>query len=153
MQWLAGLVLVALFNQALAQSESPTANREHAEHNATQVYDQAIVRFNTAIKDFPSWEAFKAEVFAKVVSGTMGRCYALTGNAMQPVQITAVRFDSVEDSDWQETPEKGWRRYEKAKRQLVEYRVNKQAGILLRMESIKPKFFFAYTQKICEFPL
>jgi hypothetical protein len=150
---MAGLVLVGLLNQALAQSENPTANQEQAEQNATQVYDQAIIRFNTAIKDFASWEAFKAEVFAKVVSGTLGRCYALTGSAMQPVQITMVRFDSVEDSGWQETLEKGWRRYTKADRRVVEYRVNAQAGILLRMESVKPKFFFAYTQKICEFPL
>ena len=153
MRWMAGLVLVGLLNQALAQSESPTANQEQAEQNATQAYDQAIVRFNTAIKDFASWEAFKAEIFAKVVSGTLGRCYALTGSAMQPVQITTVRFDSVADGGWQETSERGWRRYSQADRTIVEYRVNEQAGILLRMESIKPKFFFAHTQKICEFPL
>jgi predicted methyltransferase len=150
---MAGFILVALLGRALAQSENPTANQEQEARHATQVYDQAIIKFNTAIKDFTSWEAFKTEIFAKVVSGTLGRCYALTGSAMQPVQITMVRFASEADSDWQETAEKGWRRYAKANRQIVEYRVNEQAGVLLRMESIKPKFFFAHTQKICEFPL
>ena len=153
MRWMAGLVLVAWLGQALAQPENPTGTEEMPEQNATRVYDQAIVRFNTAIKDFASWEAFKAEILAKVVPGAMGRCYVLTGSAMQPVQITTVRFDGVEDGGWQKTSEKGWRRYSKEERTVVEYRVNEQAGVLLRMEGVKPKFFLAHTHKLCEFPL
>ena len=151
MHWAVGLLLVALLGRALAQ-ESPSAPVDLTGEDAARAYDEVIVRFNTNTQEFSSWEAFKTAVFSKVLPGTLGRCYESTGSAMQPVHVTMVSFPRETDGDWQKTSGNGWRR-EKADRTFIEYRVNKKAGVLLWIEGAKPKFFFAQTRKICEFPL
>jgi hypothetical protein len=146
-----GLVLVVCLGRALAQ-EDANIREEPGAQEAARAYDEAIVRFNTNIKNFSSWAAFKAEVFARVLPGTIGKCYESTGNAMQPVQVTTIPLPREEDAGWQKTSDKGWRQY-KEDRTFVEYRVNDKAGVLLRVEGVKPRFFFSYTRRICEFPL
>ena len=87
MQWVIGLCLVVLLGRVQAQETSdPTQELEKA--YTESAYEQVIVRFNTDIKDFPSWQAFKTEVLSRVLAGTLGRCYERTTSPMQPVQIT-----------------------------------------------------------------
>jgi hypothetical protein len=52
MQWAVGLLLVVMFGRALAQ-ETPASTEELEAQYAESAYDQAIVKFNTDIKDFP----------------------------------------------------------------------------------------------------
>jgi len=151
MQWVVGLLLVILLGHAMAQEDS-AAIEDPVVQEAARAYDEAIVRFNTSIKNFASWEAFKAEVFTRVLPGTRGKCYESTGSTMQPVQVTIVPLHREEDGGWQKTSDKGWRQH-KQDRTFVEYRVNDKAGVLSRVEGIKPRFFFAQTSRICEFPL
>jgi hypothetical protein len=56
MWWMVGLVLMGLLGRALAQ-DSRGSNEEMEVENARRASDWAIVRFNTDIQDFPSWEA------------------------------------------------------------------------------------------------
>ena len=63
MWWIVGLVLMGVLGPALAQ-ESPGGNEQMEVENARRASDQAIVRFNTNIADFPSWEIFEAVVLA-----------------------------------------------------------------------------------------
>lgn len=119
---------------------------------ADSAYDQAVLRFNSHIQAFDSWEAFKAEVLSKIALGKDGKCYELTGRMFDPVEITQVKFQGIEGTDWNETSSHGWRQSKKD-RTFTEYRINKKARVLLRAEGVKPRFFFASTKKICEFPL
>jgi hypothetical protein len=50
------------------------------------------------------------------------------------------------------TPGDGWRNFRKD-RTFVEYRFNQKSNVLLRLEGVKPRFFFASTKRICEFQL
>lgn len=151
MQWIvASLILVAFFGPAVA-SETPVTTR-FEEPEATRAYEQAILYFNSHVKKFPSWEAFKAEVSSKVPEGTPGRCYELTGESMKPVVATSVSFSSLEGDGWYETSGHGWR-HRKADRTFVEYRLNEEAAMLMRLEGVKPWFFFASAKRICQFPL
>jgi hypothetical protein len=149
MRWVVGLLLLASISRALAD-ETPVVNDELKEQ-ALETYNQVITRFNTHIKKFSSWDAFKAEVFPMVPPDTFGNCYELTGDAMNPVELTMVKFQRVEGEGWQKTSGKGWRQNKKD-RTFIEYRVNKKAHVLIRIEGVKPRFFFAHTRKICEFP-
>ena len=150
MRWVVGLLLLVSVSRALAQ-ETPVINDE-LKQKALEAYKQVITRFNTHIKKFSSWDAFKAEVFPMVSPDTFGNCYELTGNAMNPVKFTMVKFQRVEDEGWQKTSGKGWRQNKKD-RTFIEYRFNNKADVLIRIEGVKPRFFFAHTRKICEFPL
>ena len=86
MQWVIGLCIVVLLGRVQAQETSdPTQELEKA--YAESAYEQVIVRFNTDIKDFPSWQVFKTEVLSRVLAGTLGRCYERTTSPMQPVQM------------------------------------------------------------------
>jgi hypothetical protein len=152
MQWVIGLCLVMLLGRAQAQETSdPTQELEKA--YAESAYEQVIVRFNTDIKDFPSWQAFKTEVLSRVLAGAMGRCYERTTSPMQPVQITRTSLQSVEDGEWEETAGNGWRRNSKAEKTFIEYRFNVKAGVLLRAEGVKTWFLPPQTKKMCEFSL
>ena len=150
MQWAVGLLLVVMFGRALAQ-ETPTP-RELEGPSVDSAYDQAIVTFNTDIKDFPSWEAFRTEVLARMAPGTMGRCYERTTSSMNPTQITSVPFQRVEEEGWQKTSGKGWRK-SREDRTFIEYRVNASARRLLWIEGVKAWLLPVQTRKICEFPL
>jgi hypothetical protein len=150
MRWVVGLLLLVSIGRALAQ-ETPVVNDELKEQ-ALAAYNQVITRFNTHIKKFSSWDAFKTEVFPMVSPDTVGNCYELTGDAMHPVEFTMVKFQRVEGGEWQKTSGKGWRQ-KKKDRTFIEYRFNQKADVLIRIEGVKPRFFFAHTKKICEFPL
>jgi hypothetical protein len=117
-----------------------------------RAYDQALLRFNNNIESYPSWEAFKTAVLTKVPLGATGTCYALTGGSFNSMETINVEFQGMESDRWQETSGKGWRLLRKD-RTFTEYRLNLKAGLLLRIEGVKPRFFFANTQRICEFPL
>ncbi len=151
MLWVMGLLLLVLLGRVLAQEESEGSGELEARPEV-EAYEQVITRFNTNIKAFASWDALKAEVLPRVSADTVGSCYELTGKAMQPVEVTAVRFDMGGDADWRQTSEGGWR-HRKKNRRFIEYRFNEKANVLLRVEGVKPRFFFATTKRICEFPM
>jgi hypothetical protein len=151
MQWTVGLLLVVMCGRALAQ-ETPASREEMEAPSIDSAYDQAIVKFNTDIKNFPSWEAFRTEVLARMAPGTMGRCYERTSSSMNPTQITSVPFQRVEEDGWQKTSGKGWRK-SREDRTFIEYRVNASARRLLRIEGVKVWLLGVQTHKICEFPL
>jgi hypothetical protein len=152
MQWVIGLCLVVLLGRVQAQETSDPTRDLDTEY-AESAYEQAIVKFNTDIKDFSSWQAFKTEVLAKVLPDTMGRCYERTTSPMQPVQITRVPWQSVEGEAWEKTSGNGWRQNYKASKTFIEYRFNVKAGVLLRAEGVKTWFLPPQTRKMCEFPL
>jgi hypothetical protein len=142
-----GCLFFLLYGFALAQEgdildtpQTPTA------------YDQALLRFNNHIQSYPSWEAFKTEVLAKVPLGTPGTCYELTGGSYYSMATMDVEFAGMENDHWEETSGKGWRLLRKD-RTFTEYRLNLKAGVLMRIEGVKPRFFFASTKRICEFHL
>ena len=149
MWWMVGLLLVGLFGRALAQ-EHPAGNEQTEAEEATRASDQAIVRFNKDIQDFPSWEAFETAVLARVVPGTLGTCYTYEGGT---VHVTMEPLPGeAKDTGWQKTAGKGWQQSKKD-RTSVEYRFNEKAGVLLWIEGINPRFFFASTRKMCALPL
>jgi hypothetical protein len=148
MRWLVGVLLLVSLGRALAQ-ETPASTEELEKQYALEAYQQVTVRFNTNIKEFATWEAFKAEVLSLMTPDTMGRCYALTGDT---VQVTTVRFPGMEDNGWRKTSGNGWR-WNKKDRTFIEYRINTKAGVLLRAEGAKTMFFITQTKKICEYPL
>jgi len=138
-----------VLGRALAQ-ESPAGGEQLEVENARRASDQAIVRFNTDIKDFPSWELFEAVVLAQVTPDMMGTCYTHQGGTvrvtMEPLPRTA------QDTGWQKTAGKGWQQTQ-TDRTFIEYRYNEKAGVLLWVEGVNPRFFFSYTRKMCELPL
>lgn len=152
MRWMVvGLILVALCGRVGAQ-ETPVETEELERQEANAAYEQAIRMFNSHIKAFPSWEAFKTEVLSRISSGTPGRCYAPTGKIMQPVKSTSVTFSPPPDQGWHRTSGHGWRRRQHNP-DFVEYRINEHAKVLLRLESDRSLLFFASAKRICEFPL
>jgi hypothetical protein len=152
MRWMVvSLILVALCGRAGA-AETPVTTEEIERPEASAAYEQALVRFNSHIKAFASWEAFKAEVLSRISPGTPGRCYALTGKIMQPVKSTKVTFSPPPDQGWHRTSGHGWRRRQDNP-DFVEYRINEHAKMLLRLESDRSLLFFASAKRICEFPL
>ena len=117
-----------------------------------RAYDQALLRFNNNIESYPSWEAFETAVLAKVPLGTPGTCYELTGGSYHSMETMEVEFTGMESDGWEKTSGKGWRLLRKD-RTFTEYRLNLKADLLLRIEGVKPRFFFASTKRICEFHL
>ena len=149
MWWMVGLVFMGLLGRALAQ-DTPAGSEPMEAENATRAFDWAIVRFNTDIQDFPSWEAFKTAVLAQVVPGTLGTCYAYSGGTVHVTMEPLPREEKA--TGWEKTAGKGWQQLTQG-RTFIEYRVNAQAGILFWIEGVNPRFFFAYTRKMCEVPL
>ena len=149
MWWMVGVLLLGVFGRALAQDNS-AGNEQLEAENARRASDQAIVRFNTGIEDFPSWELFEAVVLARVTPGMLGTCYTYQGGmvrvTMEPLPRTA------QNAGWQKTAGRGWQQTQ-PDRTFIEYRYNGKAGILLWVEGVNPRFFFAYTRKMCEVPL
>jgi hypothetical protein len=143
-----GGLLLAPFGDVMAQDKEEAVQVPVAD----SAYDQAVLRFNSHIQEFDSWEAFRAEVLSKVALGRNGKCYELTGRRFDPVKITQVKFQGIEEDGWKKASGHGWRQTRKD-RTFIEYRINQKAQILLRAEGFKPRFFFASTKKICEFPL
>jgi hypothetical protein len=148
MWWMVGLVLMGLLGRAVAQ-DSQGGNEQLEVDNARRAADWAIVRFNTDIQNFPSWEAFATAVLAQVAPGTLGTCYAYSGGTVHVTREPLPRADT--EAVWQKTTGKGWQQVQKD-RTFIEYRVNTKAGILLWIEGVKPRFFFAYTLQMCEVP-
>ena len=149
MWWMIGLVLMGWLGPALAQ-ESQGDNEQLEVDNARRASDWAIVRFNTDVEDFPSWVAFATAVLAQVAPGTLGTCYGYSGGTVQVTRAPVPRADK--EAVWQKTTGKGWQQIQKD-RTFLEYRVNTKAGILLWIEGVNPRFFFAYTRQMCEVPL
>lgn len=147
--WMVGLVLIGLLSRAVAQ-DTPAGSEQMEAENARRAYDWAIVKFNTAIQDFPSWEAFKTTVLAQVAPGTLATCYTSSGGTVHVTREPLPREDK--ETGWQKTGGKGWQQWTKG-RMFIEYRVNAKAGVLLWIEGVNPRFFFAYTRKMCEVPL
>ena len=149
MWWIVGLFLMGMFSRALAQDSLGGSEQMEVE-NARRASDQAIINFNTAIKDFPSWELFEAVILAQAVPGMMGTCYTYQGGT---VRVTIEPLPRVEKATgWQQTTGTGWQQTQ-TDRTFIEYRYNEKAGVLLWVEGANPRFFFAYTRKMCELPL
>ena len=149
MWWIVGLFLMGMFSRALAQDSLGGSEQMEVE-NARRASDQAIINFNTAIQDFPSWELFEAVILAQAVPGMMGTCYTYQGGT---VRVTIEPLPRVEkETGWQQTAGKGWQQTQ-TDRTFIEYRYNEKAGVLLWVEGVNPRFFFAYTRKMCELPL
>jgi hypothetical protein len=151
MWWLIGLLFL-LSVEPVQADETPVPEDLQRRQAASQAYEQAIVRFNTNIQGFDSWAAFKAAVFSRLEPNASGHCFELTGSSIEPITITAATFQEASDGEWQETPDNGWRKRNKD-RTFIEYRVNVKEGVLLQMEGVNPRFFFASTRRMCEFPL
>ena len=149
MWWIAGLLLVWVFGRALAQDD-PGGSEQMEVENARRASDQAIVRFNTDIEDFPSWELFEAVVLAQVTPGMLGTCYTYQGGTVRITMEPLPRVDK--ETGWRQTAGKGWQQTQ-TDRLFIEYRYNEKAGVLLWIEGVNPRFFFAYTRKMCELPL
>jgi hypothetical protein len=149
MWWMVGLVCIGLLGRALAQ-DSRGSTEEIEVENAKRAVDWAIVRFNTDVQDFPSWEVFKTTVLSQVMPGTLGTCYGYSGGTVQVTREPLPREDK--EAVWQKTTGNGWQQVQKD-RTVIEYRVNTKAGLLLWIEGINPRFFFAYTRQMCEVPL
>jgi hypothetical protein len=149
MWWIVGLLLLGLFSRALAQ-DNPGGSEQMEAENARRASDQAIVKFNTDIDDFPSWELFEAVVLAQVTPGMMGTCYVYQGGT---VRVTMEPLPRVgKGAGWQQTAGTGWQQTQ-TNRTFIEYRYNEKVGVLLWVEGVNPRFFFAYTRKMCELPL
>ena len=144
--WVVGILLLLLPGYALADENSEEEIQEQTQANT---YDEAIIRFNTNIKSFASWDEFKTEVLSKASTGT---CYALTRDSANPVETSTVEMQLSSSSGWKKTSGNGWRLYKKD-RTFTEYRLNTKSGMLMRVEGVKPRFFFAYNRRICEFPM
>ena len=82
MWWIVSLLLMGVFGDALAQ-DNPGGSEQVEVENARRASDQAIVRFNTDIEDFPSWELFEAVVLARVTPGMLGTCYTYQGGMVR----------------------------------------------------------------------
>ena len=149
MWWMVGLLLMVVFGRALAQ-DSPGESVQIEVENARRASDQAIVRFNTDIEDFPSWELFEAVVLAQVTPGMLGTCYTYQGGTVRITMEPLPRVDK--EIGWQKTAGKGWQQTQ-TDRTFIEYRYNEKAGVLLWIEGVNPRFFFTYTRKMCELPL
>lgn len=143
-----GVLLLMLGGLALAAEDE----YDTLEPATATAYDRALLKFNTNIKSYPSWDAFKTEVLSQVPQGTLGTCYTLTGNSLYPMEMAKVKFAGLAGNGWEQTSGNGWRLRRKD-RTFTEYRVNPKAGLLSRIEGVKPRFFFASTKRICEFPL
>lgn len=150
MRWLAILIVLCATGSAWAQEDAPVQFEETPQE--VKAYEQAIRRYNTNTVSFDTWADFKTAVLSRLSSGAAGTCYAQASGSMQAVTVTRVRFQPVQDDGWQRTHGNGWRKTG-ANRTFVEYRFNKKASVLLRIEGVKPRFFFARTERICEFPL
>lgn len=152
MRWLAGAILLVSLGHALADDQGLGSLDEWEANQAVKAYDRVTIRFNTNIKAFSSWEAFKTEALSRVPAGTDGSCYTSTGDWSKPIEVRKGTRLEVEETGWKKTSGQGWRRY-KSKRAFIEYRVNTKANVLLRAEGIKSGFFFTHIQIICEFPM
>jgi hypothetical protein len=140
---------MGVFGGALARDNAGGSEQMEVE-NARRASDQAIVKFNTDIEDFPSWELFEAAVLAQVTPGMLGTCYAYQGGMVSVTMEPLPRVD--EKIEWQKTAGKGWQQTQ-TDRTFIEYRYNEKARVLLWVEGVNPRFFFAYTRKMCELPL
>jgi hypothetical protein len=69
---------MGVFGRALAQ-DNPGGSEQMEAENARRASDQAIVKFNIDIDDFPSWELFEAVLLAQVTPGLLGTCYTYQG--------------------------------------------------------------------------
>ncbi|MCZ6718242.1 MAG: hypothetical protein O6944_03680 [Gammaproteobacteria bacterium] len=148
MRWV--VVILLLASCGLAQADETPV--EELSPEAVVTYEQVVRRFNTYTESFASWNAFKTAVFSKLPPNASGICYELTGDAMQPVSIAKITFQQMEGDGMKRTPGDGWRNIKKD-RTFVEYRFNQKANVLLRVEGVKPRWFFAGTKRICEFQL
>lgn len=146
MVWLVVLLLCLSYSPASAQESDAERLRK-----GPTPYDRIIIRFNTNIQRFASWEAFKATAFPLVPPGNSGACYVSSDPGNTPAPVSLDVFPQGNEAPWHETTEYGWRQHKH--RTFVEYRVNKEAWVLLIAEGVKPRFFFAFTSRLCEFPL
>ena len=148
MRWVVVILLLASCGFAQAD-ETPV---DEAPTEALETYEQVVRRFNTQTKSFASWHAFKTAVFSKLPPNAPGICYELTGDAMEPINIFETTFQQIKGDGMKRTPGDGWRNIKKD-RTFVEYRFNQKAKVLLRVEGVKSRWFFASTKRICEFQL
>ena len=91
MRWIVGLLLMGVFGRALAQ-DNPGGSEQREAENARRTSDQAIVKFNTDIADFPSWELFEAVVLAQVTPGLLGTCYTYQGGTVHVIQLRRIQW-------------------------------------------------------------
>jgi hypothetical protein len=143
------LALLGGHSGAVAQ-ESPAGSAPLAAEAARRAADHAIVSFNTGIQTFSSWEAFATAVVAPRGPDALGTCYAHAGGRVD-VTKEALPQDG-QAQGWQQTPGGGWAQ-RKPDRTFVEYRFNAKDNALVWIEGVSPRFFFAYTKKMCVLPL
>ena len=148
MWWIVGLLLMGVFGRALAQ-DNPAGSEQMEAENARRASDQAIVKFNTDIDDFPSWELFEAVVLAQVTPGLLGTCYTYQGYGVRHHGPIA------EGRKGDQVAEDGWQRMAADAHRSHVYRVSVQrkSGGLIMGRRCQPTFFFAYNRKMCELPL
>ncbi len=134
MSLVVGLLLLVTLSIAQADEDEDALQ----EPDLQSAYDQALLRFNTGIQSFPSWNAFKTAVLAAVPPGTPGRCYVWTASMLSQTEITKTTFEAPTGDNWKKTSGKGWRQTRKD-RTFTEYRVNQKARSLLQTDGVKPR--------------
>ena len=145
MWWMVGLLLMEMFGRTLAQ-DTPAGSEQLETEEARRSSDQAIVRFNTHIEDFLSWELFEAVVLARVTPDMMDTCYTYQGGTVHVTMESLPRTEK--DTGWQKTAGKGWQQTQ-TDRTFIEYRYNEKEAVLLWIEGVNPRLFFSYTRKMC----
>ena len=140
------VILLGLTGRVMAQ-ESRAGSEQLEAEEAAQASNRTIVRFNTDIRNFDTAEAFQKAVLSRVPSGAMGTCYASSGGMTQATREPLPWEDK--EAAWKKTVGKGWEQFRKDRIE-IEYRFNEKANVLLWIENVKPRFFFAYTRKMCE---
>ena len=137
MWWIFGLLLMGVFVRALAQ-DNPGGSEQMEAENARRASDQAIVKFNIDIDDFPSWALFEAVVLAQVTPGLLGTCYTYQGGTVHVTMDPLPRAEKA--TVWQKTAGKGWQQTH-TDRTFIEYQYNEKAGVLLGSRRCQPMVF------------
>jgi hypothetical protein len=115
---------MGVFGRTLAQ-DIPGGSEQMEAENARRTSDQAIVKFNTDIANFPSWELFEAAVLAQVTPGLLGTCYTYQGGTVHVIMDPLPRAEKA--TVWQKTAGKGWQQTH-TDRTFIEYQYNEKVG-------------------------
>jgi hypothetical protein len=143
------LALLGGLGRAFAQ-EHPAGSALLEAEEARRASDNAIVSFNTGIKTFPSWEAFNTAVVSPRGPDTRGTCYAHAGGTVHVTREALPK--ATQERGWQKTTGGGWEQVQ-PDRTFLEYRFNAKDNVLVWIEGVNPRWFFAYTTRMCVLPL
>jgi len=136
-----GLLLMEMFGRTLAQ-DTPAGSEQLETEEARRSSDQAIVRFNTHIEDFLSWELFEAVVLARVTPDMMGSMLYVSGG------YGACHYGIIaQDGEGHLVAEDGWQRMAADADRSHLYRVSvqrKRGGLIMDRRCQPAVFLLVY---------